>query len=142
MGPHASPDPSKLLCDECLSDPQYNQRPSELDPPHPRAVVDERRAGVLVAQDDVDEALNKAANDQLEDESAHERAKKAEIIANEIRQSNRELLKWLRNLERQVCGHAQAGTQPRPMSSARRARREGRSTFKTQHSASEPDHGA
>ena len=99
-------------------------------------------AGVLVAQDDVDEALNKAANDQLEDESAHERAKKAEIIANEIRQSNRELLKWLRNLERQVCGHAQAGTQPRPMSSARRARREGRSTFKTQHSASEPDHGA
>ena len=87
MGPHASPDPSKLLCDECLRDPQYNLRPSELDPPHPRAVVDshERRAGVLVAQADVDEAVNKAADAQLEAEAAHERAKKAERTANDFR---------------------------------------------------------
>ena len=84
MGPHASPDPSKLLCDECLSDPQYNQRPSELDPPHPRAVVDERRAGVLVAQDDVDEAVNKAADAQIEAEAVHERNEMSEKTVKEI----------------------------------------------------------
>ena len=102
----------------------------------------EHRDGVLVAQDDVAEAVNKAADAQLEAEAAHERAKKAEQTANEIRQSNRELLERLRNLEHQALGHAQAGAQPRPMSSARRARREGRSTYETQHSASEPDHRA
>ena len=86
MGPHASPDPSKLLCDECLRDPQYNQRPSELDPPHPRAVVDshERRAGVLVAQDDVDEAVKKADDAQLEAEAANERNEMSERTAKEI----------------------------------------------------------
>ena len=69
----------------------------------------ERRAGVLVSLDDVLEAVNKAADAQLEPEAAHERAEKAERAANEIRQSNRELIKRLRNLERQVLGHAQSG---------------------------------
>ena len=40
----------------------------------PPAMVDphKRIAGVLVAQDDVDEAVNKAADAQLEVEAAHE----------------------------------------------------------------------
>ena len=44
-----------------------------------------RRAGILVSQDDVDEAVNKAADAQLEAEAAHERAKKAERTANDFR---------------------------------------------------------
>ena len=66
--------------------------PAKFGPSHPRAVVDthERRAGVLVAQDDVDQAVNIVSNAQLEAEAAHERAEKAEKITNEIRQSNRE----------------------------------------------------
>ena len=67
----------------------------------------ELRAGVLVAQYDVDEAVNKAADAQLETETAHERAEKAERTANEVRQSNRDLLERLRNMERQVLEHAQ-----------------------------------
>ena len=144
MKPRASPHPSKLLRDEGPLGPQYSQRPSILGPPHPRAVVNphERRAGVLVAQDDVDEAVNKANDAHLEAEAANERADKAERTANEIRQSSREPLGQLRKLKRQVHGHAQAGAQPRPTSSARRARREGQSSNDTQHSALEPDHGA
>jgi hypothetical protein len=44
----------------------------------------------------------------------------------------------MRNLERQVLGHAQAGTQPRPMSLVRRARREGRSTYEPLTPRTEP----
>ena len=49
-------------------------------PPHPRAVVDphESRAGVLAAQYDVDEAVNKYADSQLEAEAAYERDDKAD----------------------------------------------------------------
>ena len=75
----------------------------------------ERRAGVLVDQDDVDEAVNKMANAQIEAEAAQERVEKADKTANEIRQSNRELLKRLKNRERQVLGHAHAGAKPRLM---------------------------
>ena len=88
----------------------------------------ERRAGVLVAQDDVDEAVKKSADAQLKTEAAHERAEKAERSANEIWQSNRELLEQLRNLERQVVDMRRR-TKLRPMSSARQARREGRLTY-------------
>ena len=94
-------------------------------------------AGVLVAQDDVDEAVNKSADAQLEAEAALERAAQAERTASEIRQSNRELLERMRNLERQVLSHAQTGTQPRPMSLARRARREGRSIYEPETPISE-----
>ena len=106
---------------------------------HQRAVEGPREgnAGVLVAQDDVDEAVNKAADAQLEAEAALERAAQAERTASEIRQSNRELLERMRNLERQVLGHAQTGTQPRPMSLARQARREGRSIYEPETPISE-----
>ena len=62
-------------------------------------------AGVLVAQYDLDEAVNKAVDDQLEAENALERAAQAEKTASEIRQSKRKLLERMRNLERQVHGH-------------------------------------
>ena len=93
----ASLEPSKLLRDDGLRDPQYNQRPSKICPPHPRAVVDphERRASVLVAQNEVDEAVNKAVDVHLEAETAHERSRRQ----SEQRQSNRELL-TLRIMER------------------------------------------
>ena len=66
-------EPSKLFRDESHCDPQYSQRPSELVPPHPQSVVDphERRAGVLDSQDDINEAVNKAAKAHLEAEAAH-----------------------------------------------------------------------
>ena len=91
MDARASLEPSKLLRYEGPRERQYNQRPKKLGPPHPRAVVDpeERKTGVLV---DVYEAVNKAADAQLEGEAAHESAKKAERSAKKIRQSNRELL--------------------------------------------------
>ena len=76
-------------------------------------------SGVLVAQDDIDEAANKSADARLEAKDALERAAQAERTASEIRQSKRELLKWMRNLERHVLGHAQTEAQPRPMSYAR-----------------------
>ena len=122
MEPLASYKPSKLL----RHDPQYNQRSSDLGPPHPRTVVDphEYRAGVIVAQDDVGEAVNKVADAQLEAGATLQRAEKTERSANEIRPLGRKLLKRLRNLERQVLGHAQAGPKLRPISSARQARRE------------------
>ena len=99
MRPRASFEPSKLLRDEGPREPQYNQRPSQLGPPYPRAVVDthERKAGVLVDQEDVDEAVNKPTDSHLQAEVPHERVEKAERTTNEIRQSNRELLQWLRD---------------------------------------------
>ena len=81
----------------------------------------ERKTGILVSQDDVDRTVKKAADAQLEAEVALKRAAKAARTANEIRKSTRELLKSLMNLERQILG----GAQPRPMSSTRRARRQG-----------------
>ena len=102
MEPRASLKPVKLLHDEDLRDLQYHTRSNELGLSHPRSVVDphERRAGVLMAQDDVDEAVNKAAYAQLEAETANKGDEKAERNANEVQQSNRELLERLRNLER------------------------------------------
>ena len=85
----------------------------------------ERGAGVLVAQYDGDEVVNKAADAQLEAEAALQCPEKLKRSANEIRRSNRELLERMRNLECQVLGFAQTRMQPRPMSSARQARREG-----------------
>lgn len=62
MEPRAFLDLSELLSDENPRDPQYIQRSKEFVPPHPRGVVDphERKAGILVDQNDVDEAFNKA----------------------------------------------------------------------------------
>ena len=99
--PRAFPEPSKFLCDKSLRDPQHKQRSSELNPPHPRAVVDPHlcRAGVLVAYDDDDETVNKEADAQLECEASHERAKKVDRTANEVWQANEELLERLRNLK-------------------------------------------
>ena len=94
-------------------------------------------AGVLGAQDDVDQAVNIAADARLEAEAASERAAQAEKTSSETRHSNRELLERIRVLERQVLGHLQTGSRPRPMSSARRARREGRSTYEPLKPASE-----
>ena len=45
----------------------------------------ERRAGVLFSQEDVAEAVNKAAEDQLEAEAALKRGTKAEKIAHKFR---------------------------------------------------------
>uniref|UniRef100_A0AAV1VM20 Uncharacterized protein n=1 Tax=Peronospora matthiolae TaxID=2874970 RepID=A0AAV1VM20_9STRA len=117
--------------DEGPRDPVNAPQFSASGLPRPQAVVDphDGTAGVLVAQDDVDAAVNKAVDAQLEAEAALDLAARAERAANEIRQSNRELLERMRNLERQVLGHAQTGTQLRPMSLGRRARREGRSTY-------------
>ena len=79
-------EPSKLFRDESPRDPQYSQRPSKLVPPHPQSVLDphERRAGVLVSQDDVDEAVKKKAKAHLEAKAAHERAQKVKRTAIEI----------------------------------------------------------
>uniref|UniRef100_A0AAV1TXR1 Uncharacterized protein n=1 Tax=Peronospora matthiolae TaxID=2874970 RepID=A0AAV1TXR1_9STRA len=119
------------FCDEDPRDPISVPRSSASDPPRPQAVVGPRdvTAGVLVAQDDVDTALNKAVDAQLEAEAAFDRSARAERAASETRQSYRELLERMRNLERQDLGHAQAGTQPDSMSLASRARREGSSTY-------------
>ena len=59
-----SPEASALLRDEGPRVPRCDPRSRELGPPHPRALVDphECSAGVLAAQDDVDEAVNKAAD--------------------------------------------------------------------------------
>ena len=46
--------------------------------------MDERRAGVLVAQDDVDEAVNKMDDAQLEAEAAYERNEMSERTSKEI----------------------------------------------------------
>uniref|UniRef100_A0AAV1UBK3 Uncharacterized protein n=1 Tax=Peronospora matthiolae TaxID=2874970 RepID=A0AAV1UBK3_9STRA len=70
-----------------------------------------------------------AVDAQLEAETTTERAARAEGTASEIRQSNLDLLLRMRKLERQILWHAQTQTQPRPMSSARRARREEMSVF-------------
>ena len=51
----------------------------------------ERSFGVLVAHDNVDEAVSKTSDSQLEFEAALERAEKAERIANEIQQLKCEL---------------------------------------------------
>uniref|UniRef100_A0AAV1TWY1 Uncharacterized protein n=1 Tax=Peronospora matthiolae TaxID=2874970 RepID=A0AAV1TWY1_9STRA len=74
----------------------------------------------------------------MEAEAALDRAARAERTAREIRQSNRKLFERSRNLESQVIEHAQAGTEPRPMSLARRARREGRSNDEPLTSRTEP----
>ena len=60
----ASFEPPKLLRDDGLRDPQFNQRSSELGPFHLSAVEDphESRASVLVAQEEVYIAANKAAD--------------------------------------------------------------------------------
>ena len=89
MEPRASPEPSTLLRDEGPHGPQYNQRSIQLDPAHPQSVVGphKRNAGILVAQEDVDEAVNKATTAQLKDEAALQRATQADRAANEIGQS-------------------------------------------------------
>uniref|UniRef100_A0AAV1U5I4 Uncharacterized protein n=1 Tax=Peronospora matthiolae TaxID=2874970 RepID=A0AAV1U5I4_9STRA len=120
-----------LFRDEGPRDPINVPRSSASGLPRPQAVVGphDGNAGVLVAQDDADAAVNKDVDAQLDDGAALVRAARAEITASEIRQSNRELLERMRNLERQVLGHAHTGTQPRSMSLERRARLEGRSNF-------------
>uniref|UniRef100_M4BT11 Uncharacterized protein n=1 Tax=Hyaloperonospora arabidopsidis (strain Emoy2) TaxID=559515 RepID=M4BT11_HYAAE len=126
-----------------LCDQQYNPLSSAPGLPHRQAAVGPHGYNadvniVLVVQDDVDEAVNRAADSQLEAEAALERAAQAEKTASEICQSNRELLERMRNLEYQVHGNAQMGTQPRLMSLARRARRDGRPTYEPRTPSSEP----
>ena len=113
------------LRDEGPRDPINVPRTSASNLPRPQAVVGPRdgTAGVLVAQDDVDAAVNKAVDAQLDTEAALDRAARAKRTASEIRQSTRELFERMRNLQRQFLGHAQPGMQPRPMSLARRERR-------------------
>ena len=89
-------------------------------------------AGVLVVQADVYEAVNKAADPQLEAEAALGRAAQAEKTEGDIRQADRELLKLMTNLERMIYRNAQTGTQPRSISSVRRVRREERSVYEPQ----------
>ena len=89
----------------------------------------------MVEQEDLNKAVNKTTDAQLEAETALERAEKAERTAKEIRQLTRKLLERMRKLERQVIGHEQMGAQLRPMTSTSRARRECRSTYDTQHSS-------
>ena len=62
-----------VLWDDSPRDIQCNLRSNELVPLHSRAVVDshERSAGVLVAQDDADEATNKAADAEVESEALY-----------------------------------------------------------------------
>ena len=104
-------------------DPRYNQQSNELGPPRPRVVVNphEIRSGVPIALASVDEAVNKAADAS----ASHKRAEKKERIKNEILQLDRELLKRLMKQKRRILGHAHAGAQTRPISSARRARQGG-----------------
>ena len=78
---------------------------------HERALTDVGLVSWLFRKT-CEEAVNKAADAQLEAEAAHERAAKAERTANEIWHSRRDLLRWLRNLERQGIGHVQLGVQP------------------------------
>ena len=54
---------------------RYVSRFSELDFPNPQAVVGPRgdNAGYMVAQEDIDEAANKAVDAQLGDENALQR---------------------------------------------------------------------
>ena len=61
-----------MLWDESPRDIQCNLRSNELGPSHPRAVVDSHELidGVLVAQDDADEAANKAADAEVEAEAS------------------------------------------------------------------------
>ena len=68
MESRASPEPSRLLRNDDFRDSKCNQRSSELGSLHLQAMVDphEHRSSVVVAQDDVDEAANKAADAQLE----------------------------------------------------------------------------
>uniref|UniRef100_M4BVY0 Uncharacterized protein n=1 Tax=Hyaloperonospora arabidopsidis (strain Emoy2) TaxID=559515 RepID=M4BVY0_HYAAE len=85
-------------------DQQYDLLSSAPGLPHRQAEVGPRgdNAGVLVSQEDVDEAVNRAVDAQLAAEAALEHAAQAETTASEILQSNRELR--MRNLERQVHG--------------------------------------
>uniref|UniRef100_A0AAV1UT86 Uncharacterized protein n=1 Tax=Peronospora matthiolae TaxID=2874970 RepID=A0AAV1UT86_9STRA len=126
--------------DEGPRDPINAPRSSASDLPLPQAVMGPRdgNAGVLVAQNDVDAAVNKAVDAYLEAEAALDRAARAKRTPSEIRHSKCEQLERMRNLERQVLGHAQNGTQPRAMSLARRARREGRSTYEPLTPRTEP----
>ena len=73
MEPCASTEPSTLLWDESPRDIQCNLRSNELGPSHPRAVVDSHELidGVLVAQDDADEAANKAADAEVDAEALY-----------------------------------------------------------------------
>lgn len=144
MEPHASHEPTAVMVEEGPRDPQCGLQSSAPVPPHQQAEEGPRggRAGVLVAQDDVDQAVNIAADARLEAEAASERAAQAEKTSSETRQSNRELLERIRILERQMLGQVQTGSRPRPMSSARRARREGRSTYEPLKPASEPNREA
>uniref|UniRef100_M4C4U4 Uncharacterized protein n=1 Tax=Hyaloperonospora arabidopsidis (strain Emoy2) TaxID=559515 RepID=M4C4U4_HYAAE len=138
--PRASRGPMMLRqwMDPC--DQQYDPLSRAPGLPHRQAAVGPRgdNTSVLVAQNDVDEAVNRAPDTQLEAEAALERAAQAENTASEIRQSNRELLERMRNLERQVHGNAQMGTQPRLMALARQERRDGRPTYETRTPLSEP----
>ncbi|CAI5711501.1 unnamed protein product [Peronospora effusa] len=133
-----------VLVVEVSRDPQCGLQSSAPVPPHQLAEEgpQDGNAGVLVAHDDVDQAVNRAADAQLEAEAASERAAQAKKTASENRQSNRELLERIRILERQMLGQVQTGSRPRLMSSARRSRREGRSTYEPLKPASEPNREA
>ncbi|CAI5730835.1 unnamed protein product [Peronospora farinosa] len=144
MEPRASHEPTAVLVVEGPRDPQCGLQSSAPVPPHQQAKEGPRdgNAGFLVAQEDVNQAMNRAADAHLEPEAAFGRAAQAERTTSETRQSNRELLERVRVLELQVLGRVHTASQPRPMPSARQARREGRSTYGLLEPASDPSREA
>ncbi|KAG3236212.1 hypothetical protein PI124_g18776 [Phytophthora idaei] len=88
-----------------------------------------------VAHHDVETAVNRALNAQLEAERPEDRACRPERTTAWLRQSNHELLSRLRALEMSVYGAAQHGARPREQASgadgsmARQARRAARPLY-------------
>ena len=72
----ASPEAAVALHGEVPREPRYDPQSIVPGLPRPQAVVSPRdgNTGFLVAQDDVDQAVNKAADAQLEAEADLERA--------------------------------------------------------------------
>ena len=91
---------------------------------HLQAVLGSRdgNAGVVIAQDDMGEAVIKAADTQMEAEADLRCAAQVERTASETWRSKLELIKWMENMEHQVLGHAQTRVKPLPESWARRKR--------------------
>ncbi|KAG1697864.1 hypothetical protein DVH05_015818 [Phytophthora capsici] len=114
--------------------PRYGRQSSGY-PQQSRQSEGDRRADssrVLVGQND-DAVENHYWDAMREVDMAVQQSSDAAQTATALRQSNRELLERVRMLERAVHGQAQTGAQPRAPGTngalARRARREGRSTY-------------
>ncbi|OWZ04125.1 hypothetical protein PHMEG_00024026 [Phytophthora megakarya] len=122
-------------------DPRYGPRSSAIHRSSQLSEADPRDGtGIVpVGRDEVDEALNRFHDAQLDVEEALRRSGQAQGTAAEIRQSNREILMRLRDLEVDRWGQARTGTRRRADHGdggggehARAARRAGRSTHAPQ----------